>query len=56
MKKAIIGVMALGAIIGSRPLARRMRHKMQEHCEQMAAHCKQMAGQFGGHGEPVGKT
>jgi hypothetical protein len=55
-KGATIGLVALGAVIGSRPLTKRMRHKMQEHCSQMAAHCKQMAGQFGGHGEPAAKA
>jgi hypothetical protein len=56
MKKAIVGVAALGAIIGLRPLARRMAQKMREHCAQMAAQCKQMAAQAGGRGEPAGRA
>ena len=56
MKKAILGFVALGAIIGLRPVARRMGRKMREHCEQMAAQCKQMTGQFGTRGEVVGRT
>ena len=56
MKKAIVGVVAIGAIIGSRPVARRMGRKMREHCEQMAAQCKQIAAQPGGRGEAVGRT
>ncbi len=56
MKKAIVGLSAVGAVVGLRPLARRMSHKMREHCRQMAARCKQMAEQFGGHGEAVDRT
>lgn len=56
MKKAILGLVAIGAVIGSRPVARRMGRKMREHCEQMAAQCKQMAGQFQTRGEAVGRT
>ena len=47
MKKAILGFVAIGAIYGSRAVARRFGRKMREHCEQMAAQCKQMAGQPG---------
>ncbi|MEX2646753.1 MAG: hypothetical protein WD249_10875 [Gaiellaceae bacterium] len=36
MKKAIVGLLAVGAILGLRPMARRMQ-KMGEHCKQMAA-------------------
>jgi hypothetical protein len=56
MKKATVGLVAVGALVGFRPLVRRMGHKMREHCGQMAAQCKQMAGQFGGRGEAVGGT
>ncbi len=39
MKKAIIGVIAVGAVVALRPsLKRRMVQKMQEHCEQMMGH------------------
>lgn len=40
MKKAIVAVVALGAVIGlRRPALRRMR----AHATQMAAHCREMA-------------
>jgi len=56
MKRAILGFVAIGAILGSRPVARRMGRKMREHCAQMAVQCKQIAGQVGGRGEAVGRT
>ncbi len=56
MKKAMVGFVALGAMIGLRQVARRMGHKMREHCGQMAAQCKQMAAQVEGRGEAVGRT
>ena len=56
MKKAILGFVAIGAIIASRPVARRMGCTIREHCEQMAVHCKQMAAQIGARGEAVGRT
>jgi predicted lysophospholipase L1 biosynthesis ABC-type transport system permease subunit len=40
MKKAIIGMLAIGAILALLPVARRTGQKMREHCEQMM-------GQFG---------
>jgi hypothetical protein len=55
MKKAIFGLLAVGAIVGLRPAARRIGHKMREHCQQMAAKCKQMmAGQSAEGGEAAG--
>ena len=52
MRKAIIGVAAVGAIVGLGVVSRRIGHKMREHCGQMAAQCKQMvAGQFTERGE-----
>jgi hypothetical protein len=56
MKKALVGLVVVGAVVGLRPVARRMGHKMREHCGQMAAQCKQMGVQFGGRGEAVGRT
>jgi hypothetical protein len=47
MKKAIIGLVAVAAVIGLRPAVRRMGDKMREHCEQMAA-------QFAGRGAAAG--
>ena len=56
-KKAIVGLVAVGAIVGLRSVAKRiMRHEMSEHCRQMAAQCKQMAVQFGDRGEAVSRT
>ena len=43
MKKVIIGFVAVGAIVGLRPVAKRLGHEMREHCGQMAEQCKQMA-------------
>jgi hypothetical protein len=52
MRKAIIGVAAVGAVVGLAVVGRRVGHKMREHCGQMAKQCKQMmAGQFGEPGE-----
>ena len=56
MEKAILGLVAIAAIVGSRPPAICMGRKLREHCEQMAAQCKQMAGEFGARGEAVGRT
>ena len=56
MKKALVGLVAVGAVVGLRPVARRIGHKMREHCGQMAAQCKQMAAQCGGRGEAVRRS
>ena len=45
MKKLIVGFVAVGAVIGLRPLVGRIGRKMRAHCEQM------MAGQVGSGGE-----
>lgn len=42
MKKALIGAVAIGAIVALRPLVARAAHKMSEHCAQMASKCSQM--------------
>lgn len=42
MKKVIVGLVAVGAIIALRPVAGRVGHKMREHCEHMAGKCRQM--------------
>ena len=50
MKKALMGLAAVGAIVATIVgvhRARRMAQKMREHCGQMAAQCKQMSAQFG---------
>jgi hypothetical protein len=56
MRKAIIGVAAIGTVVGLGIVGRRVGGKMREHCAQMAAQCKQMATQFGDRGELVGKA
>jgi hypothetical protein len=57
MKKLILGLVAIGAVIALRPVVkRRMVQKMGEHCKQMAARCKQMmAAQGGDRGEAAGR-
>lgn len=61
MRKVIVGVAAVGAVVGLFPIARRVGRKMREHfgqmaahCRQMAAQCRQMAAQAGGRGGAVG--
>jgi hypothetical protein len=56
MKKAIIGLAAVGAVIGLGPVVkRRIGHKMRAHCQQIAAKCHQMmAGQSPERGEAAG--
>lgn len=56
MKKVVLGVLAIVAIVGSRPVAKRIGRKLREHCGRMAAQCQQMAGRFATRGEPVGRT
>ena len=53
MKKLILGLAAVGALVALRPVVkRRVVQKKREHCKQMAAHCKEM---MGGHGEATGR-
>lgn len=43
MKKLIVGLVAVGAVLALRPvLKRRMVQTMREHCQQMAGKCKEM--------------
>ena len=49
MKKAIIGLVAIAAMLGLRPVLRRMGYQMRKHCEQMAE-------QFAGRGDAVSRT
>ena len=45
MKKLILGLAAVGAVLAARPvIERRMVQKMSAHCKQMAARCKEMMG------------
>lgn len=49
MKKLIVGLAAVGALLVLRPaLKRKVMQKMQAHCNQMAGKCKEM---MGGQGE-----
>jgi hypothetical protein len=56
MKKAIVGVAAVGAVIALWPaLKRRIVQKMHGHCQRMAATCRQMmAGQATERGAAAG--
>lgn len=54
MKKAIVGLVAIAAVIGLLRVVWRKAHKMREHCEQMAAKCKQVMAQDGGGDEALG--
>ena len=40
MKKLIVGLVAVGAVIALRPVGTRIGRKVREHCEQMAGECK----------------
>ena len=44
MKKLIIGLVAVGALLAARPALKR---KAREHCQQMAAKCKEKMARFG---------
>jgi hypothetical protein len=56
MKKVIVGLVAIGAIVGLRSARRGIGHKMRDHCGQMAERCMEMATQFAGRGDAVGRT
>jgi hypothetical protein len=56
MKKAIVGVAAVGTMVVFRQVARLVGHKMREHCARMATQCQQMAAQLSGRSEAVGRT
>ena len=47
MKRAIVGFVVVGAVLGLRPIMLRVSRKMREHCEQM------MAGRLAGRDETV---
>ena len=55
MKKLILGLVAVGALIALRPVVkRRMAQKMREHCKQMATeHCEPLAAEHEGRRETV---
>jgi hypothetical protein len=56
MRKAIVGLVAAGSLVGVFTVARRVRQKLRGHFAEMAAHCKQMAAEVGGGRQAVGKT
>lgn len=43
MKRALVGLAAIGAVLGIRALATRTRQKLLQHCEQTASHFRAMA-------------
>jgi hypothetical protein len=45
MKKAVVALVAVGAVLALRPAGARHMKKMREHSQRMAAHCRQMAAQ-----------
>jgi hypothetical protein len=55
MKKLIVGVAAVGAVVAIRPVVkRRMLEKMREHCGRMAEDCKQVMGRSASRSETTG--
>ena len=44
MKKLILGLAAVGAVLALRPVISRRVQEMSAHCRQMAARCKEMMG------------
>ena len=57
MKKLIVGVVAVGAVMALRPvLMRRMVQTLRKHCTQMGAHCREMMGAQPGSGEASGEA
>jgi hypothetical protein len=54
-RKAVIAVVAVGAVVVLRPLAGRVGHRMVEHCGLTAEQCKQMA-EVRSRGEAIGRT
>lgn len=53
MKKLMIGIAAIGAVLALWQVIPRLGQRMREHCEKMAAKCKERMAQFGG-GEEAG--
>lgn len=43
MKKVLVGLAAVVAVVGLVSRARRMHERLREHSRQMAAHCREMA-------------
>lgn len=43
MKKALVGLVAVGGVVALRPLLLRSAHTAREHCEHMAQRCMQIA-------------
>lgn len=48
MKRALVGIVAIGAVVAVRPLSKRIGRKMSQHCAHMASKCKQMVSTQGG--------
>lgn len=63
MKKTVVGLVALGGIVGLLTMATRLSRRIREHsgkmaamCTQMAGQCKEMATRFEDRGEAAGRT
>lgn len=61
MRKAIVGLAAVGSGVGLLLAARRVSHQFREHAKQMKAHCEQMMAARNGSSElpserEVGRT
>jgi hypothetical protein len=52
VRRAIIALLAVGALLGLGFAARRMSQKMRAHMSEMAAHCKEMMANRNGGGAP----
>ena len=52
MKKMIVALLAIGAVLGLGFAARRMSRQMRAHASEMAAHCKEMMANRNGGGVP----
>ena len=56
MKRAFIGLLAIGSLIAIGVMAKRKGRMMREHCEQMAGRCKEMAARPGVPDETLAKV
>jgi hypothetical protein len=53
MKRLIIALAAIGAVVALGPVMKRKAQRMREHCEQMAARCTEKMSRHEG-GEEAG--
>lgn len=52
MRKTIVALLAIGAVVGLGFAARRLSRQMRAHAGEMAAHCKEMMANRNGGGAP----